>query len=231
MLYQTIFPMANLIDTSNNFNNQYICEPNKKWTLIDGTDIYSTKVKPALYNLPDDSYICNDIYRFEDNKYSIVPPSVINFLQNLPLKWLTKITCKYRPFAEDILVIDDHNLPESIKPYIKSYYAKCYNGKYASVIYSNIRRDSREGSLSNYLEGLDNQNENKFIVGSTPNYWSDDDWMHIFDGIELENFYKIYFKSGLSKETIFRYLKNNEYYYNIDSQAIEKEVERILNKH
>lgn len=193
---------------------------------------YYPKVKSTLYNLPNDNYVCNDIYSFEDNRYSIVPTSVIQFLQNLPLKWLSKITWKYRPFAEDIIVIDDDlNFPESIKPYIKSYYAKSYNGKYAASIYSNINRDSREGSLSDYLEKLDNQNQNRFLVGSSPNYWSDDDWMHIFDGIELEDFYKIYFKSGLSKETIFRYLKCDEYYYSIDMKTVEEEVERILNKH
>ena len=237
MLYQTTSPMENLIDTSNNFNDQYICEPDKKWTLIDGTDVYSTKIKPVLYNLPDDEYTRRDLYAFEEDKYAYIPLSVRCFLRNLPLQWLSQITSKYNECLEDILIIDDCDLPDSIKQYVKSYYVKFYDysdgtrNKFASVIHSNIVQDSREGSLSDYLKALDKQNENGFCVGSWINYYSDDMWYHIFDGITLSDFYKIYFKSGLSKEVILRYLEDTEFIYSVDNQTIKEEVERILNKH
>lgn len=229
--------MANLIDTSNNYNNQYICEPDKNWTLIDGTDIYSTKVKTALYNLPDDKYTREYIYDFEEDKYSYTPSCVKRFLRSLPLKWLSQITSKYSVNYEDILIIDDCNLPDSIKQYVKSYYVMFYDysdktkNRFAAVIHPNIEKDSRESSLSDYLKALDKQNENSFCVGSCVNYWNDDIWYHIFDGITLSDFYKIYFKSGLSKEVILRYLEDTEFIYSVDNQEIKEKVEKILNKH
>lgn len=230
-------PMENLIDTSNNFNNQYICEPDKKWTLIDGTDVYSTKVKPVLYNLPDSEYTREYIYAFEEDKYNYMPLSIRRFLRGLPLKWLSQITSKYGECLEDILIIEDYNLPDSIKQYVKSYYVKFYayldetRNKFASIIHPNIEKDSREGSLSDYLKALDKQNENSFCVGSYVNHYSCDIWYHIFDGIALDDFYKIYFKSGLSKEIILRYLSDTEFIYSVDNQVIKEEVERILSKH
>ena len=227
----------NLINTSNSCNKQYICEPDKKLTLMDGTDVYSTKVRPVLYNLPDDKYTREYLYAFEEGKYNYMPSCVKRFLRSLPLKWLSQITSKYGEGDEDILVINDWNLPDPIKQYIKSYYVKFYDysdeskNKFGSVIHTNIEKDSREGSLSDYLKVLDKQNENSFCVGSYVNYWSSDIWYHIFDGIKLSDFYKIYFKSGLSKEVILRYLKDTEFSYSVDDQAIKEEVERILNKH
>lgn len=237
MIDRTISPTENLIDTSNNFNQQYICVPDKKLTLIDGTDIYSTKVKPVLYNLPDDKYTCDYIYAFEEDKYNYMPSSVKRFLRSLPLKWLSQITSKYSVNNDDILIIDNCNLPDPIEQYVKSYYVKFYEyldkfkNRFASIIYPNIKRDSREGSLSDYLKALDKQNENSFCVGSYVNHWNNDIWYHIFDGIKLSDFYKIYFKSGLSKEVILRFLEDTEFIYFIDNQMIKEEVERILNKH
>lgn len=227
----------NSIDTSNNFNDLYNCKLDGKCTLIDGTDVYFTKVEPVLYNLPDDHHVCNDIYSFEDNKYSNIPPSVKRFLRSLPLKWLSQITSKYSEYSEDILIIDNCNLPDSIKQYIKSYHVKFYKysdetrNKFLSAIHPNIEKDSREGSLSDYLKALDKQNENRFYIGSSVNHYCDDIWYHIFDGITLSDFYKIYFKSGLSKEVILRYLSDTEFIYSVDNQMIEEEVERILSKH
>lgn len=227
----------NLIDTSNNCNKQYICEPDKKWTLMDGTDIYSTKVKPALYNLPDDEYTREYIYAFEEDKCNYIPSCVKWFLRNLPLKWLSQVTSKYSTIHGDILIVNDCNLPDPIKQYIKSYYVKFYDysdatrNKFSSAIHPNIEKDSREGSLSDYLKALDKQNVNSFCVGSYINYWIDDIWYHIFDGITLDDFYKIYFKSGLSKEVILRYLEDTEFIYSVDNQMIKEKVERILNKH
>ena len=229
--------MANWIDTLNNCNEQYTCVPDKGWTLMDGTNVYSTKVKPALYNLPDDEYTRKYLYDFEEDKYSCTPSCVKRFLRSLPLKWLSQITSKYSINYEDILIINDCNLPDPIKQYIKSYYVKFYDysdttrNRFSAVIYPNIEKDSREGSLSNYLKELDKQNEDSFCVGSYVNYWNSDIWYHIFDGITLNDFYKIYFKSGLSKEVILRYLDDTEFIYSVDNQAIKEEVERILNKH
>ena len=237
MLYRAASPMENLIDTSNNFNNQYVCVPDKKWTLMDGTDIYSTKVKPALYNLPDDEYTREYLYAFEEGKYNYMPSCIKRFLRSLPLKWLSQITSKYGEGNEDILIIDDCNLSDPIKQYIKSYYVKFYDysdetkNKFGSVIHTNIEMGSREGSLSDYLKSLDKQNEDRFCVGSYVNHWYGDIWYHIFDGIKLSDFYEIYFKSGLSKEVILRYLKDTEFIYSVDDQVIKEEVERILNKH
>ena len=206
-------------------------------TLIDGTNIYSTKVKPVLYNLPDDKYTREHIYAFEEDKYKYMPSSIKRFLRGLPLIWLSLITSKYSECLEDILIVDNYNLPDPIKQHIKSYYVKFREyldeskNRFAPVIYPNIERDSREGSLSDYLKALDKQDENSFCVGSYANHWNDDVWYHIFDGIKLSDFYKIYFKSGLSKEVILRYLEDTEFIYSVDNQAIEEEVERILDKH
>ena len=231
--------MENWIDTSNNFNidneDQYICETDQHWTLMNGVDIYYPKVIPVLYNLPDDQYTLEYLYAFEDGKYGYMPLSVKRFLRSLPLKWLSQITSKYSEDGEDILVIDDYNLPDFIKSHIKSYYAKHYEysdrDKWSTVIFSNIRYDNIEGSLSDYLKALDKQCDKYFYVGSYPNGFIDDKWVHIFDGITINDFYKIYFKSGLSKEVILRYLSDTEFIYSVDDQMIEEEVERILNKH
>lgn len=229
--------MKNLTYTSNNFNidnaDQYICETDQHWTLGNGIDVYSTKVKPALYNLPDDEYTREYLYAFEEDRYSYMPSCVKRFLRNLPLKWLSQITSKYSERLEDILIIDDCNLPDSIKQYVKSYYVKFYDysDKIGNVIHSNIEKDSREGSLSDYLRALDRQNENSFCVGSYINHGNNDIWYHIFDGITLSDFYKIYFKSGLSKEVILQYLSDTEFIYSVDDQMIKEEVERILSKH
>ena len=237
MKISTRSQMENLIDTSNIYNNQYVCDPDEKWEFIDGTNIYSTKVKPVLYNLPDDKYTREDIYAFEEYEDNYMPSSVKRFLRGLPLKWLSQITSKYGKHLEDILIVNDCNLPDFIKQFVKSYYVKFYvyldetRNKFASVIHPNIEKDSRESSLSDYLKSLDKQNENSFCIGSWINYWDHDIWYHIFDGITLSDFYKIYFKSGLSKEVILRYLEDTEFIYSVDNQAIEEKVERILNKH
>ena len=231
------YQWENWINTSNNCNKPYICEPDKKWTLMDGTDIYSTKVKPTLYNLPDDKYTRKRLYDFEKDESNYMPSPVNSFLRSLPLKWLSKITFKYATYLEDILIINDCNLPDPIKQYVKSYYVKFYKysdeskNKFSNVIHPNIKMDSRESSLSDYLKALDKQNENSFCVGSYTNYWDSDIWYHIFDGITLNDFYKIYFKSGLSKKVILRYLEDNEFIYSVDNQVIKEKVERILNKH
>ena len=204
---------------------------------MDGTDVYSTKVKPVLYNLPDDEYTRERLYDFEEDESNYIPSPVKRFLQSLPLKWLSQITSKYSVNYEDILIINDCNLPDPIKRYVKSYYVKFYDysdgtrNKFASVIHPNIEKDSRESSLSDYLKALDKQNENSFCVGSYVNHWNSDIWYHIFDGITLNDFYKIYFKSGLSKEVILRYLEDTECIYSVDNQMIKEKVERILNKH
>ena len=119
-----MFPMENLIDTSNNYNYQYICVPDKKLTLKDWTSVNYTKVKPVLYNLPDDEYTREYLYNFEEGKYGYMPSSVKRFLRGLPLKWLSQITSKYSKNYKDILIINDCNLPDSIKQYVKSYYVK-----------------------------------------------------------------------------------------------------------
>lgn len=198
---------------------------------MDGIDVYSTKVRPVLYNLPENKYTCEYIYEFEDGKYNYTPLSVKRFLRSLPLKWLSQITSKYNEGLEDILIVDDYNLPDSIKQYVKSYYARSYDDKCSSVIHLNIVKDSREGSLSDYLKALNRQNENSFCVGFYVNYYDDDKWYHIFDGITLSDFYKIYFKSGLSKEVILRCLSDTEFIYSVDDQVIKEKVEKILNKH
>lgn len=233
--------MENLTYTSNNFNidnaDQYICGTDQHWTLGNGINICSIKVKPAFYNLPDDEYTRDYLYAFEEGKYSYIPLSVKRFLRNLPLKWLSQITSKYSECLEDILIIDNCNLPDSIKQCVKSYYVKfrTYSDKsknrFTAVIHPNIEKDSREGSLSDYLKALDKQHEDSFCVGSWINYFNDDIWYHIFDGITLSDFYKIYFKSGLSKEVILRYLEDTEFVYSVDNQMIKEKVERILSKH
>lgn len=231
-----MFQMANLMNTSNSFNDQYICEPDEKRILIQNC-ICSAKVKPVLYNLPDDEYTREYIYAFEEDKYNYMPSSIKRFLRSLPLKWLSQITSKYGEYLEDIFIIEYNNLPDSIKQYVKSYYVKFHDysdktkNKFASVIHSNIEKDSREGSLSDYLKALDKQNQNSFCVGSYATYYCDDIWYHIFDGITLDDFYKIYFKSGLSKEVILRYLSDTEFIYSVDNQVIKEEVEKILSKH
>ena len=197
------------------------------------TDIYYPKVKPVLYNLPEDKYTRDYLYACEEGKYNYMPSSIKRFLRSLPLKWLSQITSKYSESSEDILVvIDDCNLPDSIKKYIKPYYTKYSDrDKWSSVIFSNIKRNNIEGSLSDYLKALDKQCDKYFYVGSFPSNYTDDIWYHIFDGITINDFYKIYFKSGLSKEVILRYLSDTEFIYSVDNQMIEEEVERILNKH
>ena len=232
--------MMNLIDTLNNFNidraDQYICETDQHWGFMDKVAVYS-EVKPALYNLPDDEYTREYIYAFEEDKYNYVPLCVKRFLRGLPLKWLSQITSKYGEYLEDILIINDCNLPDPIKQYVKSYHVRFYEysdktrNKFALVIHPNIYKNSRKGSLSGYLKALDKQHDNSFCVGSRLNYHNDDIWYHIFDGITLSDFYKVYFKSGLSKKIILQYLEDTEFIYSIDDQAIKEKVERILNKH
>jgi len=180
-----------LINTLNSYNNQHI-------------------YMPDLYNLPNNGYICSQISFFEHSDNNSLPWCVREFLIDLPLNWLSKVTSKFDAFDNDILIVDDCDLLDSIKPYITSYYTKrnIYSNKYEykPCIYKNINREKCEKiSLYDYLKALDNQGDSSFYEGSYPIFWNDDVWVHIFDGIRLYDFYQIYFKSGLSKEIIFRF--------------------------
>ena len=232
MLCQTTSPMENLINTSNNFNDQYICEPDKKWTLIDGTDVYSTKIKPVLYNLPDDRYLVDNIKKFA-NKEGWLFSNIYNFFKKFPFKWLSNITSLQNK-EDDAILVDPNTVPDFIKEYVYNFYGKDYGTSgFSKYVYSIKGKDIANLShltFNDFLQYLKKEGY-KFSTIEKDSWSSSGTPVYFFSGIPVRKFFELYFTSGKSYEEILRFLKDYDNIYNVDHDFIKEEVEKILNKH
>ena len=152
--------------------------------------------------------------------------------EEMPFKWLSKVSDRFH--GDDIIIIDEpDDLPQSIRKYVQKFYVKHYNfagfglyistKKYCNAVNKNLDFED----FLKYLESTKNtfsRCENDYIDLNAS-------YVYLFDGIDIKNLYSLYFKSGLSKECIFRFLRNNEFVYSVDPQKIEKQVEEILSRH
>lgn len=185
-----------------------------------------------MRNLPDDEQLVNRLLDYENKEIAYTPWQIEKMFRNMPFKWLSKV-CNRFCGDRDVLIVDyPDDLPQSIKKYVQKFYAKHYNsagfGHYISANKNSIVNETLGfKDFLAYFESIDS-NFSRFEESSI-NFCADS--VYLFDGIAIENFYNLYFKSGLSKEVILRFLKDDEYAYSIDHQAIEKQVERILSKH
>lgn len=153
------------------------------------------------------------------------------FLLNLPLNWLSKLLLKngidYTSKNEDIIIIDStDNLPEEIIQCIQPVYTKYYSHieRYAPFI-SLKGKSEHQSSLENYIKFLKNNRDHFISCGYLEGN------CFLFKGITLKNFYNLMFHSKLKQKEILRYLDATEYDYSIDTNKINKEVEKILAKH
>lgn len=223
------FQTENWIGTSNNCNIPIETEEDDKIPII----IPELKTFPQpMRNLPDDKRLVDRLLDYENRKVEYIPWQIEKMFKEMPFKWLSKVSDRFYGDTDVIIIDEPDDLPQSIKKYVQKYYAKHYKsagfGKFISSK-KNIIVNENLGfkDFLNYFESKDNN----FSRYEDTSLDCSIDSVYLFDGIAIENFYLLYFKSGLSKEFIFRFLKNDEYAYSIDCQAIEREVERILSKH
>lgn len=185
-----------------------------------------------MYNLPDDKRLVDKLLDYENRKVEYIPWQIEKMFKEMPFKWLSKVSDRFYGDNDVIIIDEPDDLPQSIRKYVQKYYAKHFKhagfGKFISSKKKSIINENLGfKDFLNYFE-LTHDNFSRYEDLSID---FSVDSVYLFDGIAIENFYPLYFKSGLSKEFIFRFLKNDEYVYSIDHQAIEKQVEEILNKH
>lgn len=186
-----------------------------------------------MYNLPEDKQLINHLLDYENKKVNYIPWQIIEMFRDMPFKWLSKVSNLFYGNDRDVLIIEDVNeLPQTIQKYVFKFYAKYYGtAGFGPGIYP------RQCGVVNIEAGLEDfliyteLSKNQFSRYNDVNWYVGDQCAYLFDGITIENFYLLYFKSGLSKECIFRFLRNNEFDYSVDHQKIEKQVEEILSKH
>lgn len=185
-----------------------------------------------MHNLPEDKQLVNRLLDYENKKVTYIPYQIEEMFKEMPFKWLSKVSDRFYGDNDVIIIDEPDDLPQSIKKYVQKYYAKHFKhagfGKFISSKKKSIINENL--GFKDFLNYFELKDDNFSRYEDVSLDFSGDS-VYLFDGIAIENFYLLYFKSGLSKEFIFRFLKNDEYAYSIDHQAIEKEVERILSKH
>lgn len=219
-----------LDDEEDNIN----CNELNKYCLNRSIKIPESKTFPQLmYNLPDDKRLINKLLDYENKKVEYIPWQIIEIFRDMPFKWISKVSSHFCGNDKDVIIIEDVNeLPQTIQKYISKFYAKYYRtaGFGYNIYPKQCGAVSMEVGLEYFL--IDTKlSKRQFSRCDNVNYYVGDECAYLFDGITIENFYLLYFKSGLSKEFIFRFLRNNEFAYLVDHQAIEKQVEEILSKH
>lgn len=185
-----------------------------------------------MRNLPDNKRLVDELLDYENKKLKYIPRQIEKMFKEMPFKWLSKVSDRFYGDPDVIIIDEPDDLPESIKKYIQKYYVKHFRSAGFSALISSRKNGIINENLGfkdflHYHE-LNNRNFSRY---EDTHFDLMADTVYLFDGIAIENFYSLYFKSGLSKEFIFRFLKNDEYTYSINYQAIEKEVEKILSKH
>lgn len=151
-------------------------------------------------------------------------------LLNLPLNWLSKLLHKNGiEYLEndDIIIIDDmDNLPEEITKHIQPFYTIYYPAldKCNNFICSSGKKEYK-GTFDSFVEYLKREKDR------CVSYIHLNGNCFLFNGIKLRNFYNLMFHSTLKQEEILRYLVTIEFDYSIDTNKINKEVEKILAKH
>lgn len=160
-----------------------------------------------------------------------IPNKNRELLLNLPLNWVSKLFNKngidYTNKNNDIVIIDNiDNLPKEIVQYVHPFYTKYYPNieRYANFIYSE-GETKYQHSLESYITFLKNDRASFILYG----YLEEN--CFLFNGIKLSDFYNLMFYSTLKQEEILRYLDTTEYDYSVDTNKINKEVEKILAKH
>ena len=186
-----------------------------------------------MYNLPNDKQLVDQLLNYENKKVPYIPWQIIEMFRDMPFKWLSKVSNLFSGNDRDVLIIEDiDEVPKTIREYVSKFYTKYYGtaGFGYNIYPKRCGVVNIEVGLEDFLINKELSKE-PFSRYNEVNWHIGDQSAYLFDGITIENLYLLYFKSGLSKECIFRFLKSDEFAYSIDHQAIEKEVERILNKH
>ena len=192
------------------------------------------RTKPVkLYNLPDDRYLVKNIEHFASSKgwfYS----NIYDFFKQFPFKWLSNTTSLLQNHENDVILVDPNTVPDFMKEYIYNFYGKDYGTSgFSKFVYSIKGKDIASLShltFDDFLQYLKKEGY-KFSSLEKDHWDSSGIPAFFFSGIPVKKFFELYFTSGKSHEEILRFLKDYDNMYNVDHDFIEKEVEKILNKH
>lgn len=197
---------------------------------IDRGVIRTKSVK--LYNLPDDRYLIKNIEEFANGKGWLYS-NIYNFFKKFPFKWLSNTT-SLQDKEDDVILVDPNTVPDFISEYVYNFYGKDYGtagfSKYAYLTKSKDVVNLSHLTFDDFLQYLKKEGY-KFSTFEKDSWDSSGMPIYFFSGIPVKKFFELYFTSGKSHEEIFRFLKDYDNAYDIDHDFIEKEVEKILNKH
>lgn len=197
---------------------------------IDRGVIRTKSVK--LYNLPDDRYLIKNIEEFANGKGWLYS-NIYNFFKKFPFKWLSNTT-SLQDKEDDVILVDPNTVPDFISEYVYNFYGKNYGtagfSKYAYLTKSKDVVNLSHLTFDDFLQYLKKEGY-KFSTFEKDSWDSSGMPIYFFSGIPVKKFFELYFTSGKSHEEIFRFLKDYDNAYDIDHDFIEKEVEKILNKH
>ena len=185
-----------------------------------------------LYNLPDDRYLVENIKKFANNEGWFFS-DIYNFFKEFPFKWLSN-TISLQDKEDDVILVDPNTIPDFIKEYVYYFYGIDYGtagfSKYAYIIKNKDIANLSHLTFDDFLQYIKKEGykfstfeKDRWNLSGTPVYF--------FSGIPIKKFFELYFMSGKSHEEILRFLKDYDNAYDIDHDFIEKEVEKILNKH
>lgn len=197
---------------------------------IDRGIIRTKSVK--LYNLPDDRYLVDNIKKFANGEGWFFS-NIHEFFKKFPFKWLSNTT-SLQSREDDVILVDPNTVPDFIKEYVYNFYGKDYGtAGFSKYVYLTKNKDIVNLShltFDDFLQYIKKEGY-KFSTFEKDSWDSSGMPIYFFSGIPVKKFFELYFTSGKSHEEIFRFLKDYDNAYDIDHDFIEKEVEKILNKH
>lgn len=241
---------ANWMSTSNNSNSdheQYMTQMNRINPYFglgldqfcdDDDDLFIDKgiirtTPKKLYNLPDDKYLVKSIQEHA-NSNSWMRSNIYSFFKRMPFKWLSNISPLLQNYEDDVIIVDLDTLPDFIKPYVFNFYGLYYGTPgFSRYIYPsdcNVEPLPSNLTFDDFLQYIQKE-EKTFGRSESQTHYNSGERVHLFSGIPVEKFFELYFTSGKSHDEIVRFLKNDDHTYDVDLKFIEKEVEKILNKH
>ena len=212
------------------FGFSQLCDDDDDDLFIDKGIIKKTPKK--LYNLPDDKFLVGDIQEYA-NGNSWIRKRIYSFFKNMPFKWLSNISPLLQNYEDDVIIVDLNTLPDFIKPYVFNFYGLHYGTSgFSKYIYPSDCNESLSSTLTfdDFLQYIQKE-EKTFGRSESQTHYNSGEKVYLFTGIPVEKFFELYFTSGKSHEEILRFLKDYDNIYNVDHDFIEKEVEKILNKH
>lgn len=191
--------------------------------------------KPVeLYNLPNDRYLVKNIEHFASGKGWLYS-NIYDFFKKFPFRWLSN-TISLQDKEDDAILVDPDTIPDFMKEYVYYFYGIDYGtsgfSKYAYIIKNKDIVNLSHLTFDDFLQHLKKEGCKFSTFEKDSLSWSSSGTpVYFFSGIPIKKFFELYFTSGKSHEEILRFLKDYDNAYDVNHDLIEKEVEKILNKH